>query len=208
MIAAPVRLALDYGERPDPGKGIFETLLVERGVLPMRAAHYARMNASARELYGVEQAAPDLPRASLPAGCLSGWSRMTYVPAKGLRFDQGPPRPYPAYDGIAPFILPGGLGRHKWADRSLVDALNDAAGAALPLLIDVDGSVLESTWANVLIDEGGRLIAPPHDGRALPGIGRSRLRYDQEPVDLDRLLAADAVVLTSALRTVRCASAG
>ena len=208
MIAGPVRRALDYGERPDGRRGIFETLLVERGVLPMRAAHYARMNASARELYGVEQAVPEQPRTSGPAGCLSGWSRITYVPEKGLRFDQGPPRPDPAYSGVSPFILPGGLGRHKWADRDLVDALNDAAGDLLALLIDDDGAVLESTWANVLIEEGGRLISPPADGRALPGIGRSRLRYSEEPVDLDRLLAADAVVLTSALRTVRVAPAG
>ena len=78
-----------------------------------------------------------------------------------------------------------------------------AADGAMPLLIDTDGSVLESTWANVLIEERGRLISPPDDGRALPGIGRRAFRYDEEPVDLDRLLAADAVVLSSALRVIR-----
>jgi para-aminobenzoate synthetase/4-amino-4-deoxychorismate lyase len=111
--------------------------------------------------------------------------------------------PDPHYTGIAPFLLPGGLGPHKWLDRRLVDGLAAAAGGALPLLIDTDGSVLEATWANVLIEERGRLISPPDDGRALPGIGRRALPYDEEPVDLDRLLAADAVVLTSALRVIR-----
>ena len=101
-------------------------------------------------------------------------------------------------------MLPRGLGPHKWCDRRLLDAITVAAGtAALPLLVDDDGSVLESARMNVLIEERGRLISPPADGRFRPGFGRRRLQYDEEPVDLDRLLAADAVVLTSALRVVR-----
>lgn len=205
MIAQPVRQALDFGERPDPARGIVETMRVRDGHLQMREAHYARMDASARELYGVAHAAPALPTAPLPTRRWDGWSRIVYVPGQGLvPGELGFERPEPAYTGLAPFVLAGGLGPHKWADRRLVEAITAAAGEhALPLLIDSDGSVLESTWANVLIEAGGRLISPPADGRALPGIGRRRLRYDEEPVDLDRLLVADAVVLTSALRTVR-----
>ncbi len=203
MIARPLRQALDYGERPDPRAGIFETLLIENGTPPLREAHFARMNASARELYGVEQAAPDLPAGPLPPRGWNGWSRITYVPAEGLAFDLGPRRPDRVYVGIAPFVLAGGLGRHKWADRGLLDAVTDVAARGLPLLIDTDGDVLESTWANVLIEERGRLISPLDGGRALPGIGRSRLQYEEEQIDLDRLLAADAVVLTSALRVLR-----
>ncbi len=101
-------------------------------------------------------------------------------------------------------MLPGGLGPHKWLDRRLLDAITVVAGTtALPLLVDDDGSVLESARMNVLIEERGRLISPPSDGRFRAGFGRRRLQYDEEPVDLDRLLAADAVVLTSALRVVR-----
>ncbi len=203
LTSLPVRDALDFGERPDPARGIFETLLVQRGLLPMRAAHYARMDASARELYGVERAAPDPPQGPLPRRYWDGWTRLTFAPDRGLAHDLGFRRPDPEYTGIAPFVLPGGLGRHKWADRRLLDRLTTAAGGALPLLIDTDGAVLEASWASVLIEERGRLISPPDDGRALPGIGRRRLRYDEEPVDLDRLLAADAVVLTSALRVLR-----
>lgn len=203
MIAAPVRQALDYGDRPDSARGIFETLLIEDGTLRMREAHLARLKASARALYGVEPAAPDLSAGHLPRRLGNGWTRITYVPEDGLTFDTGLPRPDPAYAGIAAFVLPGGLGSHKWADRRLVAELGTAAGGRLPLLLDTDGAVLESTWANVLIEEDGRLVSPPDDGRALPGIGRSRLQYDEEPVDLGRLLAADALVLASALRIVR-----
>jgi para-aminobenzoate synthetase/4-amino-4-deoxychorismate lyase len=96
------------------------------------------------------------------------------------------------------------LGAHKWIDRRLLDSITTAAGPeALALLVDDDGSVLESTRMNVLIEERGRLISPLADGRCRAGFGRTRLQYDEEPVDLDRLLAADAVVLTSALRVIR-----
>jgi para-aminobenzoate synthetase/4-amino-4-deoxychorismate lyase len=200
MTAQPVRQALDFGERPDPARGIFETMLVQDGRLPQLEAHIARMNASAQELYGIRVEPPG----GRGHGLIGPVRRLTLVPGRGLTAESRPLAPDPLYEQIAPFVLPGGLGRHKWLDRALLEAVTTAAGpATLPLLIDSDGSVLESTWANILIEERGRLISPPDDGRALPGIGRARLRHDEEPVDLDRLLAADAVVLTSALRIVR-----
>jgi para-aminobenzoate synthetase/4-amino-4-deoxychorismate lyase len=201
---AVVRQALDFGERPDPATGIFETMLVHDGVLALRDLHYARINASASELYGVERVV-EAPAGPSPRRFWTGRMRMTFEPGHGLvREPAGSLGPDPVYSELAPFVLPGGLGSHKWLDRALLDAIGGLAGArALPLLIDADGSVLEAAWANVLIEEHGRLVAPPDDGRALPGIGRTRLQYDEEPVDLDRLLAADALVLTSALRIVR-----
>jgi para-aminobenzoate synthetase / 4-amino-4-deoxychorismate lyase len=201
VTAAPVRNALDFGPRPDPELGIFETIAVKDGELLMRDAHYARISASARELYGVELAFP------APTGTerhRSGRSRLTFVPGEGLSAEQGFIGPDTVYTGIAPFVLPGGLGPHKWADRRLLEAITSEAGeGVLQLLVDSDGSVLESTRTNVLIEERGRLISPPTDGRARPGVGRLQLQYDEEPVDLDRLLAADTVVLTSALRVLR-----
>jgi para-aminobenzoate synthetase / 4-amino-4-deoxychorismate lyase len=196
-----LRQALDFGPRPDPALGIFETMLVKDGVLPMRDEHYARISASVRELYGVELPKPTLTGARR---YWTGRNRMTFVPGEGLTAEPGALGPDPVYTSIAAFVLPGGLGPHKWADRRLLDAITLEVGeGVLPLLVDGDGSVLESTRTNVLIEERGRLISPPADGRARPGVGRLQLRYDEEPVDLDRLLAADAVVLTSALRVLR-----
>lgn len=203
MRLAPVRRALDHGERPDPARGILETMLVRDGALPMRDLHYARLNASALELYGTGPVI-SAPAEPLPRRSWTGRLRVSFDPEHGLRRESGRLGPDPSYTALAPFVLPGGLGRHKWADRRLIEAITEAAGpAALPLLIDEDGAVLEAVWASVLIEEDGRLISPPADDRALPGIGRTRLQYAEEPVDLDRLLAADAVVLTSALRVVR-----
>jgi para-aminobenzoate synthetase/4-amino-4-deoxychorismate lyase len=141
----PVRQALDFGERPDPALGIFETMLVEHGAVALLEAQLERLSASARELYG---AAPDAGlaarvRAATPAG--TARLRVAVMPGTGLRVEHGPCPPDPAYTEIAPFVLSGGLGPHKWLDRDLLDALTAAAGDnALPLLLDVDGSVLES----------------------------------------------------------------
>jgi para-aminobenzoate synthetase / 4-amino-4-deoxychorismate lyase len=201
---APIRQALDFGARPDPARGIFETMLVSDGKVPLLDAQLERLATSARELYG-ETPTPGLTdaiEAVMPSGIAR--LRVALVPGQQPHIDHGPRPPDPVYTEIAPFVLPRGLGPHKWLDRDLLDAITREAGAqALPLLIDADGSLLETTRMNVLIEEHGRLISPPADGRFRPGFGRTRLQYDEEPVDLDRLLAADAVVLTSALRVMR-----
>jgi para-aminobenzoate synthetase/4-amino-4-deoxychorismate lyase len=201
---AAVRQALDFGERPDPARGIFETMLVSDGQVPLLDAQLERLADSAHELYG-ETLKPGLSGA-IQAVTPSGVARLrvTLIPGHEPQVDHGPRPPDPVYTEIAPFVLPRGLGPHKWLDRDLLDAITTEAGAqALPLLIDADGSLLETTRMNVLIEEHGRLISPPADGRFRSGFGRTRLQYDEEPVDLDRLLAADAAVLTSALRVMR-----
>ncbi len=106
--------------------------------------------------------------------------------------------------------VPGGLGRHKWTDRRLIDAMEAASGDELPILVDADGYVLEASRASVfLLDPGGVLRTPPDDGRILPGVARARvlghaaeagLEVSIEPMALGQLLSAQAVVLTSALR--------
>jgi para-aminobenzoate synthetase/4-amino-4-deoxychorismate lyase len=200
---APVRQALDFGARPDPAGGIFETILVTDGAAPLLGAQLERLRASASALYGVELG-DELT--SVPGEVPAGTARMrvSYVPGQAPRVDHGPRPPDPSYMEIAPFVLPGGLGPHKWLDRTLLDAITAAAGErALPLLLDEDGSVLESVRMNVLIEDHGRLISPPSDGRYRAGFGRTRLAYEEEPFDLERLLGAEAIILTSALRVVR-----
>ena len=215
MRAAPLRQALDFSERPDPRRGIFETVLIKDGSAALLDPQLARLAASARRLYAREvdvsaaAAAARAAAARVAAARAAGRARLRLSfepgrPGHGVAIDHGPVGPDPHYTAIAPFALPGGLGEHKWLDRRLPDALTAACGpAAVALIIDSDGAVLEAASMNVLIEERGRLISPLADGRWRPGFGRQRLRYDEEPVDLDRLLAADAVVLTSALRTMR-----
>ena len=99
---------------------------------------------------------------------------------------------------LAPYVLPGGLGPHKWRDRALLDAL--AARGGTPLLLDADGEVLEAAWAAVVLVEGERRIAPPDDDRRLPSITlRALPGLVREPFGLARLRAADDVLLAASV---------
>jgi para-aminobenzoate synthetase / 4-amino-4-deoxychorismate lyase len=201
--------ALGYGERPDPGLGVFETVLLEHGRPVGLERHLARLETSLGVLYGAAlpptlaagaQAAAaqaaDAPRARMriladPAGMV----RITVSPAGPRRTDAAV---------LVPFALPGGLGAHKWRDRRLLEALTRVAGGAVPLLVDTDGAVLEAAYANVWIVEGEELMTPPADGRILPGTGRADLltadaSAREEAFDLARLARADAVFLTSSI---------
>lgn len=174
--------------RPDPAAGLLETLAVDAGHPLHVAAHLERLASSA--------AALELP--PLPADLLAR-VRATAADADGpsrVRIIAHAPASHPGRVGpstlecslelhpshvdlavpvpLAPVVVPGGLGPHKWLDRTLVDALAGRLHAT-PLLLDADGTVLEAGWANVWWLEGGTLCTPPLDGRQLPGVIRGVL---------------------------------
>jgi para-aminobenzoate synthetase/4-amino-4-deoxychorismate lyase len=202
------RTALEHGSRPDPEQGVFETVLVERGHPVALQAHLARLAGSLRELYQVAldpvvaewaheaSSTADVERARLriladPAGTVE-----ITVSEAGSRGHESVV--------LVPYVLPGGLGRHKWRDRRLLEALAADAHGAIPLLIDTDGLVLEAAHANVWIGERGQLLTPPDDGRILAGITRAAIlatepRAREEPIDLAWLRRAEAVFLTSSI---------
>jgi para-aminobenzoate synthetase/4-amino-4-deoxychorismate lyase len=191
--------ALEHGERPDPRAGLLETILVRDGEAQHLDAHLARLAASAAELYDLELPA-ELARSVAASAHGTGRLRVVLEPSGEHRVDLAPLGDPPEQRTLTPFVLPGGLGRHKWADRTLVQALAAAAPRTTPLLIDADGAVLEATWANVFLAEDGELITPPADGRILPGIHRAQIQAREETITLERLQQADEVFLTSALR--------
>jgi para-aminobenzoate synthetase/4-amino-4-deoxychorismate lyase len=203
--------ALRYGERPDPRRGVFETVLVEHGRPIGLERHLTRLAASLTECYGVS-----LP-ATLTAGARAAAAesaalercrmRILADPDGSVRIGvsaaPGTRRDAPVV--LVPFALPGGLGAHKWRDRGLLETLADVAGGAVPLLLDTDGQILEAAYANIWIVEGDELITPPADGRILPGTTRAALLAaergaHEEPFDVGRLARADAVFLTSSIR--------
>jgi para-aminobenzoate synthetase/4-amino-4-deoxychorismate lyase len=210
--------------RPDPGAGVFETLLVRDGRAVRAPEHRARLAASVAALYGAdlpgdlaERVAAEAARArtacrlrvtALPTG-RAGDTLAVAVEAAPL-----PRRGLPVR--LAPFALAGGLGAHKWRDRRLLDALSRIASEraeTTPLLVEADAeaTVLEAAWGNVFALEGELLLTPPADGRILPGVTRAALLGAapaagltpvETPLTLKRLAAADAVLLSSALAGV------
>lgn len=76
--------------------------------------------------------------------------------------------------------------------------------AALGVLLDDDGSITETSVANIAIVHGGRLVAPPAD-RVLPGVvlgtvcrlaDQQGIEVERRPISVDELRAADEVLLT------------
>jgi para-aminobenzoate synthetase / 4-amino-4-deoxychorismate lyase len=191
---------------PDPTLGVFETLLARDGRVQALDAHLQRLAGSVAELYELTLPSDLRSRVRALAASDHGTRRLRIdaIPAGELRVELTS-SPLPSNAGLRchPVVVPGGLGRHKWADRRLVDGL--ARHGGVPLLIDADGELLEAAWANVWLIEDGHLVTPPADGRILPGVTRAmllELRRDarQDPITLARAKAADTMFLTSALR--------
>jgi para-aminobenzoate synthetase/4-amino-4-deoxychorismate lyase len=201
-VTADGPLSTAHLPRPDPARGVFETLLVVDGRPVELDAHLDRLATSVRELFG----APTMARVSGPARILAETRARGLAPAADgvngaspalarLRLtlapdDRGaldlsattanvePTTLVPGSEGgvtLGTVAVSGGLGDHKWADRRLLEQAASALGGALPLIVDGDGNVLEAERANVFAVHGGALTTPPADGRILPGVARARV---------------------------------
>jgi para-aminobenzoate synthetase/4-amino-4-deoxychorismate lyase len=220
-VSSPAREPLAEA-RPDPARGVFETLLVVDGVPLELDAHLDRLDASLAELYGAN--VPDDTRSIVLGSTRSAplaRFRITLVPDGTGGFvtstalqsleDTVVLPPWDRAVGLTAHVLPGGLGPHKWADRRLVDRLETGREGDVPLLLDSDGTVLEASRANVFTVSEGAVATPPADGRILPGITRARILAIAEQLGLPvreaivsagDLTAADEVFLTGAVRGV------
>jgi para-aminobenzoate synthetase/4-amino-4-deoxychorismate lyase len=214
----PRRLGVHPVPRPDPAAGIFETLLVRDGLAVAAQEHLERLGRSAQELYAVALPAA-LPALLQHAAVEQGGPcriRVVLRPDGDVRLEAAPLPGARAPVALEPITLPGGLGAHKWRDRRLVDAWDSAVAPAIPLLVDLDGRILETTRASVFAFRDGALVTPPLDGRILPGVTRARTLVEaaalgvptvERPLTLDELGAADAVLTSGALRGLEAVAA-
>jgi aminodeoxychorismate synthase component I len=227
---APVPALAGDADRPHPALGVFETILVRSGVPVDLRAHLARLERSVDALH--DAALPqELEMRILAAAAAAPLQRIRVVargPGAGVEdadtsraaatmvgtrvvasvaVEAEPLAAEPAPDAVtlAPVVLPGGLGAHKWRDRRLLDELAGRVDA-VPLIVDLDGDVLEAAYANIFIVEGTHLVTPPLDGRQLPGTVRARVLAlhpaREEPLTLDRIAGADEVLLASSMRGI------
>jgi para-aminobenzoate synthetase / 4-amino-4-deoxychorismate lyase len=218
--------ALGFGFRPDPGLGVFETVLAERGEVVLLEPHLERLVASCAELYEMVLDVEELRGRVLAtvagadvAARERGRIRVLADPNGAIEVTVVPEAPAPSASGsepaagvsgsasppleLVPYLLPGGLGARKWRDRRLLEALVAQRPGTVPLLVGGDGLVLEAGHANVWIVEDGQLLTPPADGRILAGVTRAQLLSGgdarEAEIDLARLAGAEAVFLTSAI---------
>jgi para-aminobenzoate synthetase/4-amino-4-deoxychorismate lyase len=209
--------------RPDPSKGIFETLLVVEGRPVELDAHLERLAASIEALYGAAAAIdPHEEIVERARGLELGRLRATLAPGVDGRLETeivtaeiDPAVVFPGLDravSVHTVLLEGGLGAHKWVDRTLIEETEARLPAdAVAVLVDHGGAVLEALRANVFAVYGETLSTPPADGRILPGIARSRvvkaaeaagLRPRETELTIGDLMAADEVFLAGSVRGV------
>ncbi|WP_312919229.1 aminodeoxychorismate synthase component I [Kocuria sp.] len=208
---------------PDPSLGVFTTMLVREGRPEQLVEHLARLGSSVRACFSHELPGALAEQVLQRAAGLDGPHRLrvTAVPDAGslcLEMTHAPLNPPGAAPPVAPWVLypvvvPGGWGRHKWADRR---ALNTTPGpwspVCDPLLVDQGGTVLETGRANVFVVRGGVVTTPPVDGRILPGVMRARVlptlraagyEVREQDIALTDLAGASEVFVTNALRGAR-----
>jgi para-aminobenzoate synthetase/4-amino-4-deoxychorismate lyase len=214
--------------RPDRRGGVFETMLVDGGRASRIELHLARLRASVASLYDAELSASLADEIAAAAERVPGRARLRVSLQPSFRCAQRPSGRVgmaglessidvsslglSAGVRMRAWTVPGGLGRHKWSDRRLLEAIEASLPGEPPLLVDADGQLLEASRANVFVlGPDGILRTPPDDGRILPGIARSLvlsragalgLDVSAARLVLDDLIRARGVVLTSALRCV------
>ena len=188
--------------RPDPAAGLYETVLIRDGVAQALTPHLDRLRASARTLYGSSPSRELAERAAEAArGHAQARLRIDLIPGEDAAIAVTALTPASTPAVLRPVVLPGGLGPHKWRDRTLLEAHEGDDPATLPLLLDADGYVLEASRANVIVETvDGTLLTPPADGRILPGVTVALEHALPRRLTLADLGAARAVYVTSALR--------
>lgn len=208
---------------PDPTLGIFTTMLVREGRPERLAEHLARLGSSARACFSRELPGALAEQVIQRAAALAGPHRLrvTVVPDAGslrLEVTHAPLNPPGTASPVEPWVLrpvvvPGGWGCHKWADRRALDAVPGPWSPVCdPLLVDEDGTVLETGRANVFVVRGGVVTTRPADGRILPGVMRARViaalrsagyEVRERDVALADLAEVSEVFVTNALRGAR-----
>ncbi len=201
--------------RPDPSKGVFETLLVVGGEPMGLDTHLTRLRWSLDEVYDA-----DLPagaREELIAaarGIQLGRLRLTVAPGEDrLRHDLlaggvVPEAVFPERGAeLRSHSVPGGHGPHKWVDRRGMEHPDTGPGQ----LICDENEALEAGWANLFAVREETLWTPPADGRILPGTARAAvlaiahaagLDVCEQPLPAACLQSAGEVFLTNSVRGI------
>ena len=210
----------DAGATPTPrvnrSRGIIETILTIDGQVVDPMPHLRRLAKSANALFGPvvlpTRSALDEAAGSVPAG--RGRLRISVCPeerpamivsCEELTLDD------PGVGvSLHPCAAPGGLGSHKWRDRSWLDQHSGAVPDQVLVLVDGD-DVLEASRSSLFVVLGAAVLTPPTDGRILPGLARGRVirlleqaGFDvgEQRVTLEAMARASEVFLTNSLRGV------
>ena len=204
---------------PDRARGVFTTMLVARGVPVDLGRHLARLEASTRACFGASLPGTLREEVLDRAARLQGPHRLrlTAAPGPGGLQIELTAEPLASQTDVpwrlVPLVLPGGLSSHKWVDRRVLDREPGPWSSACdPLLVEPDGTILETGRANIFVVTTDAVLTPPADGRILPGVMRACVFEALEAVGktvyervvtLEELAGAAELFVTNSLRGVR-----
>ena len=200
------------------GRAVFETLRVYGGRPFELDAHLDRLKASAARLRLPEPPAAELQSLAHDALAAAGEPdcalRFLWTPETGLALVSALPADLEELRarGLGLQVCEwatGALAGAKsvsYAENMTAQAVAEEHGFDDALFVAPDGTVLEAPTANVWFREGERLHTPSLDLPILAGVTRAVLlrgrSVEEGRYPLERLLAADEVILTSSVREV------
>lgn len=207
---------IDAPRRPralDRDRGIFETMRVIGGRIDDRGEHVERLRSSIQALaWPLDDAAL---RAALHEGAaaISAAGRLRVEVRPDGQLSVAPSRVEVEElaalrrGGITlcPVVIPGGMGSVKWVDRDCLEGIATAEDEEA-LILDEDGTVLETGRGNLFLLKGGQAVTPVTDGRILPGVTRraaiAALSALERRIDSPELASADSILVTGTVRGV------
>ncbi len=152
---------------------LLETMRISDGRLCLPELHRARMERSCRELYGCAAPLLSIDEAELPEELRRGTvkCRVTYGPEIArIEYEPYSPRLVRSLRLVRDDEVDYHL---KYADRSALSALAALRGEADDVLIVRDGLLTDSSYANILLRAGDRLLTPSRP--LLEGVMRRHL---------------------------------
>ena len=218
----PANRGLNYGD------GLFETMRIHRGALPLWPRHLARLREGAARL-GI--ALPDAGFiaariAEVAAGVDAGVLKLLLTRGDGGRGYLPPAdaepvwllsrHPLPAPQAgmrvhvcetrLASQPVLAGIKHCNRLEQVLARAECERAGCDEGLLRDAGGNAISATSANLLVLRGGRWLTPPVTDCGVAGVLRGWLLeqglVDVATVSLDSVASADALALCNAVRGI------
>ncbi|MFT4178063.1 MAG: aminodeoxychorismate lyase [Thermomonas sp.] len=220
---APSNRGLNYGD------GVFETMRVHRGALPLWSRHLARLREGTDRL-GI--ALPDVAFveariAAVIHGVDAGVLKLLLTRGDGGR-GYAPPAEAPPVWMLAlhplPASTPAGLRLHACDTRLaaqpalagikhcnrleqvLARAEAERAGCDEGLMCDAEGRVVSATSANLLVHRDGRWLTPPLERCGVAGVLRGWLLEhglaETRDLSMSEVESADALALCNAVRGI------
>jgi len=219
----PGNRGLNYGD------GLFETMRVDRGALPLWPRHLARLREGAARL-GIAMPARDAVEAriyDIVAGVDGGVLKLLLTRGEGGRGYAPPPAAAPVWllslhplpaalesglrlhwcqTRLAPQPALAGIKHCNRLEQVVARAEVERAGADEGLLRDIAGNAVGATSANLLALRDGRWLTPPVEACGVAGVLRGWL-LERGLVEVSELApeqveSAEALALCNAVRGI------